>query len=46
MTTVQVVETSVTNNSLSKDYTHPEDHAKPINVIIIIIIIMYHLVEF
>ena len=24
MTTAQVVKTSVTNNSLSKDYSHPE----------------------
>ena len=30
MTTAQVVETSVTNNSLSKDYLHPDDHDKPI----------------
>ena len=30
MTTAQVVETSVTNNSLSKDYPHPDDHAKQI----------------
>ena len=30
MTTAQVVETSVTNNSLSKDYLHPDDHAKQI----------------
>ena len=30
MTTAQVVETSVTNNNLFKDYPHPEDHAKPI----------------
>ena len=30
MTTAQVVETSVTNNSLSKDYPHPDDHAKEI----------------
>ena len=30
MTTAHVVETSVTNNSLSKGYPHPEDHAKPI----------------
>ena len=30
MTTSQVVETSVTNNSLSKDYLHPDDHAKQI----------------
>ena len=28
MTTAQVVETSVTNNSLSKDYPHPDNHAK------------------
>ena len=26
----QVVETSVTSNTLSKDYTHPDDHAKQI----------------
>ena len=26
-----VVETSVTNNSLSKDYPHPDDHAQQIN---------------
>ena len=31
MTTAQVVETSVTNNSLSKDYPHPDDHAKQIS---------------
>ena len=30
MTTAQVVEPSVTNNSLSKDYLHPDDHDKPI----------------
>ena len=30
MTTAQVVETSVTNNSLSKDYPHPDDHTKQI----------------
>ena len=28
--TAQVVETSVTNNSLSKDYPHPDSHAKQI----------------
>ena len=28
MTTAQVVEMSVTANSLSKDYPHPDDHAK------------------
>ena len=28
MTTAQVVKTSVTNNSLSKDYPQPDDHAK------------------
>ena len=32
MTTAQVVKTSVTNNSLSKGYPHPEDHDKPIRV--------------
>ena len=30
MTTAQVVETSVTNNSLSEDYFHPDGHAKQI----------------
>ena len=30
LTTAQVVETSVTSNSLSKDYLHPDDHAKQI----------------
>ena len=30
MTTAQEVETSVTNNSLSKDYPHSDDHAKQI----------------
>ena len=30
MTTAQAVETSVTNNSLSKDYSHPAEHAKEI----------------
>ena len=28
MAIVQVVETSVTNNGLSKDYPHPDDNAK------------------
>ena len=28
MTTAQVVETSVTNNSLSEDYSHPDDHTR------------------
>ena len=28
MTTAQVVETSVTNSSLSKDYSHPDDHTR------------------
>ena len=28
MTTAQVVETSVTNNSLSEDHPHPDDHAR------------------
>ena len=31
MTTAQAVETSVTNNSLSEDYSHLDDHAKQIN---------------
>ena len=30
MTTAQVVEPSVTNNSLSQDYPHPDDNAKHI----------------
>ena len=30
MTTAQVVEMSVTNNSLSKDYPYPDDHARPL----------------
>ena len=30
MTTAQVVETSVINNSLPKGYPHPDDHDKPI----------------
>ena len=32
MTTAQVVETSVTNNSLSKDYLNPDNHDKPITI--------------
>ena len=28
MTTAQVVKTPVTNNSLSKDYPHPDDHSR------------------
>ena len=35
MTIAQVVETSVTNKSLSKDYLHPDDHNKPITESII-----------
>ena len=31
MTTTQVVKTSVTNNSLSEDYPHLDDHAKQIS---------------
>ena len=30
MITAQVVEMLVTNNSLSKDYLHPDDHPKQI----------------
>ena len=33
MTTVQEVETSVTNNSLSKDYPYPDDHGKQITLV-------------
>ena len=29
-TVPQVVETSITNNSLSKDYPHPDDNAKQV----------------
>ena len=36
MTTAQVVEMSVTNNSLSKDYLHPDDQDKPITEEIIL----------
>ena len=32
MTTAQVVEASVTNDSLSKDYLHPDNHANQIIV--------------
>ena len=28
MTAAQVIETSVANDSLSKDYSHPDNHAK------------------
>ena len=31
MTTAQVVETSVTNSSLFKDYLHPDDHVQQIS---------------
>ena len=33
MTTAQLVETSVTNNSLSKDYSHPDHHQNKFNVV-------------
>ena len=33
MTTLRLTPASVTNNSLSKDYPHPDDHAKQINKI-------------
>ena len=36
VTTAQVVKTSVTNNSLSKDYLHPDEHAIKDNQLIII----------
>ena len=32
MTTSQVLKMSVTNNSLSKDYPHPGNHAKQITI--------------
>ena len=32
MTTAQLVETSVTNNILSKDFLHQDDQAKQIHV--------------
>ena len=32
MTSAQVVETSVTSNSPSQDYTHPDDHITSINI--------------
>ena len=41
MTTAQVVETSVTNSSLSKDYLHPDDHAKQITDIYLFIYFIY-----
>ena len=34
ITTAQVIETSITKNSLSKDYPHPEDHAKQIKLLL------------
>ena len=36
VTTAQVVKTSVTNNSLSKDYLHPDEHTIKDNQLIII----------
>ena len=36
MTTAQVVETSVTNNSLSKDYPYLDDHTKQMRVDLIV----------
>ena len=43
MTTTQAVETSVTNNSLPKDYSHPDDHAKQItlNYILVSFLILF-----
>ena len=35
MTIAQVVETSVTNNSLSKDSPRPDDHAKQISLLLL-----------
>ena len=44
MTTVQVVETSVTvnNNSPIQDYVHPDDQTQPTFEITIIIVILLH----
>ena len=28
MTTAQLIKTTVTNNSLSEDYPHPDDHTR------------------
>ena len=39
MTTAQVVETSVTNSSLSKDCPHPDDHAKQIVVVVVVVVV-------
>ena len=36
MTTAQDVKTSITNNSLSKDYPHLNDHAEQIDVYVLI----------
>ena len=36
MTTTRVVKTSVTNDNLSKDYPHPDNHTKQINIYYII----------
>ena len=41
MTTAQVVETSVINNSLSKDYPHPDDHARQILRITVILLVFF-----
>ena len=35
LTTAELVETSVTTNSLSKHYPHPDDHVKQIHVTVI-----------
>ena len=35
MTTTQVVETSVTNSSLSKDYPHPDHQARQTSIILL-----------
>ena len=40
MTTAQVVDTSVTNNNLSKDYPHTDDHAKQIVVVVVVVVVV------
>ena len=39
MTSAQVVETSVTNNSRSGDYSNPDDHNQPTIVFCVVILL-------
>ena len=41
MTTTQAVKTSVSNNSLSQDYPHRDDHAKQLSLLVLCKISMY-----